>query len=71
MDLRIATSGVYDISDIELSELLLGELVKKRPLITEAINKSLPFRNRVRIRLFYPLRQGWPPRGKHMQPLVI
>jgi len=68
---RIATSGVYDISDIELSEFLVGELVKKRPLITEAINISLPFRNRMRIRPFYPLRQGCPPRGKHLRPLVI
>jgi hypothetical protein len=74
MDLRIVISGVYDIGDIELSGSLLRELVKNRPIVSEALNNSLLFRNRMRIRLFYPLRQGWPtggPRGKHMRPLVI
>jgi len=71
MDLRIATNGVYDISDIELSDFLRGKLVKNRQLINEAVNNSLPFRNRMRIHLFYPLRQVWPPRGEHMRPLVI
>jgi len=73
MDLRIATSGVYDISDINLSGSLLREVVKNRQIISEAVNNSLLFRNRMRVRLFYPLRQGWPtggPRGKHMRPLV-
>jgi hypothetical protein len=73
MDLRIATSGVCEISDIDLSGSLLRELVKNRPIISEAVNNSLLFRNRMQVRLFCPLRQGWPtggPRGKHMRPLV-
>jgi hypothetical protein len=73
VDLRIAISGVYDISDIELLDSLLRELVKNRQLITEAVNNSLPLEIGCEYVCFYPLRQGWSTgglRGKHMRPFL-